>query len=38
MRWDTGNFATKQQPEKVIAIERKLVVRANYDNEAEIKL
>jgi hypothetical protein len=35
--WDTGNFFTqKKQPEKVITLPKKLVVKADWDNELEI--
>ena len=36
--WDTGNYEKKRQPEKVIALDLKLQVRADWDNEREIKL
>lgn len=34
--WDTGNYKQKKQPEKVITIKNKLIVRANWDNEMDI--
>ena len=34
--WDTGNYKQKKQPEKVIALNTKLLVKANWDNEVEI--
>lgn len=34
--WDAGNYKQKKQPEKVIPIKNKLVVRANWDNEIDI--
>lgn len=37
-KWDTGNFTKKIQPEKVIAINQKLSIRANWDNEVDVKL
>ena len=37
-KWDPGNYSIKLQPEKVIALPAKLSVRANWDNEREIKL
>ena len=37
-KWDTGNYSKKLQPEKVIALKDKLVIRANWDNERDIKL
>ncbi len=36
--WDTGDYATKRQPEKTIDIPQKLNVRANWDNEFEINI
>ena len=37
--WDTGEFfGTRRQPEKVIAIKRKLNVKANWDNDNTIDL
>lgn len=37
--WDTGQFfGEKRQPEKVHRIERKITVRANWDNEVDIEL
>ena len=37
--WDTGEFFGKHlQPEKVIAIPKKLKVKGNWDNELEIEL
>lgn len=36
--WDAGNFATKLQPEIVQRIPRKLVIKANWDNEVDINL
>lgn len=34
--WDAGNYSQKIQPEKVIALKTKLVVKPNWDNEIEI--
>ena len=34
--WDTGNYKKKQQPEKVIPIKSRLVVKANWDNEMDL--
>jgi hypothetical protein len=36
--WDTGNYGTKTQPEKVISLPQKLSLRANWDNERDIEL
>lgn len=37
-KWDTGDYSKKLQPEKAITLTQKLSVRANWDNEREIKL
>ena len=38
-RWDAGNFFGKhQQPEKVRQIDKKLTVKANWDNEQSVNL
>ncbi|MEO7209803.1 MAG: Ig-like domain-containing protein, partial [Chitinophagaceae bacterium] len=37
-KWDPGNFDTKKQPEITILIPRKVTVKANWDNEVDIKL
>ena len=37
-KWDPGNYAKKLQPEKAITLTQKLAVRANWDNERDIKL
>ena len=37
-KWDTGNYSKRIQPEKAITIPQKLSVRANWDNERDIKL
>ncbi len=34
--WDAGNYKLKKQPEKVIAIKNKLIVKANWDNELQL--
>jgi hypothetical protein len=36
--WDPGNFRLKKQPEIVLALTRKLSVKANWENEEEITL
>lgn len=33
LKWDTGNFELKTQPEIVLPIEGKITIRANWDNE-----
>ena len=37
-KWDTGNYFLKQQPEKVITLQRKINIRANWDNESDVTL
>ena len=37
-KWDPGDYSKKLQPEKVITLTQKLSVRANWDNERDIKL
>ncbi len=37
-KWDPGDYAKKLQPEKAITLKQKLGVRANWDNERDIKL
>jgi hypothetical protein len=39
-KWDPGNYNNRLQPERAITIstEKKLNVRANWDNERDIKL
>ncbi len=37
-KWDPGNFRENKQPEKVIAIEQKIGVKANWENENDIIL
>jgi uncharacterized protein (DUF2141 family) len=37
-KWDPGDYSKKLQPEKVITLKQKLGVRANWDNEKDIKL
>lgn len=36
--WDPGNYDKKLQPESTITMPQKLAVRANWENEREIKL
>ena len=36
--WDPGDYSKKRQPEKAITLTQKLAVRANWDNERDIKL
>jgi hypothetical protein len=35
--WDPGNYSEKIQPEKAIQLPQKLAVRADWDNERDIK-
>ena len=37
-KWDAGNYSKKIQPEKVIALPKKLSVKENWDNESDINL
>lgn len=37
-QWDPGNYGRKLQPEKVIRLPQKLNIRADWENEREIKL
>ena len=37
-KWDPGNYTKKLQPEKAITLTQKIAVRANWDNERDIKL
>ncbi|MEO6540136.1 MAG: Ig-like domain-containing protein [Ferruginibacter sp.] len=37
-KWDPGDYSKKRQPEKAITLTEKLAVRANWDNERDIKL
>ncbi|MCW3111517.1 MAG: hypothetical protein JWQ09_6023 [Segetibacter sp.] len=36
--WDPGNYAKKIQPEKAITLDKSLSIKANWDNERDIKL
>ncbi|MCC6634184.1 MAG: Ig-like domain-containing protein [Chitinophagaceae bacterium] len=36
--WNTGNYKNKLQPEIVVPLDKKLSIRANWDNEAEINI
>lgn len=37
-KWDPGNYSLKRQPEKVVTLPQKLNIKANWDNEREIRL
>ena len=37
-KWDAGDYSKKLQPEKAITLKDKLSIKANWDNEREIKL
>jgi len=37
-QWDPGSYAAKKQPEIVIRLTQKLSIRANWENEREIRL
>ena len=36
--WDPGNYTKKIQPEKAITLDSKLSIKANWDNERDIRL
>lgn len=36
--WDPGNYTKKLQPEKAITLDSKLSIKANWDNERDIRL
>jgi len=36
--WDPGNYHLKKQPEKVMFIPKKISIRADWDNEADVVL
>lgn len=36
--WDPGNFTLRKQPEVVISLDDKLNIKANWENEREVKL
>ena len=36
--WDPGSYEKKLQPEKAITLDKKLTIRANWDNERDIEL
>lgn len=37
-KWDPGNYAERRQPETAITLDQKLTIKANWDNERDIKL
>jgi hypothetical protein len=37
-QWDPGDYSTKLQPEKAIALPQKLSIKADWENEREIVL
>ena len=37
-KWDPGNYHLKKQPEKVMAIPKKISIRPDWDNEADVQL
>jgi hypothetical protein len=37
-RWDRGNYLKRRQPERVISLDKKLTIKADWDNEREIEL
>ena len=36
-KWDPGSYSKKIQPEKAITLDTKLTIKANWDNERDIK-
>ena len=36
--WDPGNYEKKLQPEKAVTLDKKLTIRADWDNERDIDL
>ena len=37
-KWDPGNYKKKLQPEHALTLDKKLTIKANWDNEREIEL
>lgn len=37
-KWDPGNYRLRIQPEKVIGINKKISIRANFDSDVDIEL
>lgn len=37
-KWDPGNYEKKLQPERAVSLPNKLNIKANWDNERDIKL
>lgn len=37
-KWDAGSYNEKRQPERVVPLQQKLNIRANWDNERDINL
>lgn len=37
-KWDPGNYGKKLQPERAITLDTKLNIKANWDNERDVKL
>jgi uncharacterized protein (DUF2141 family) len=37
-KWDPGNYLKRIQPEKAITLDKKLQIKANWDNEREVEL
>ena len=36
--WDPGNYLLRKQPEKAVTVDSRLLIKANWDNEREVKL
>jgi len=37
-KWDPGSYSEKLQPERVISLDKKLTIRADWDNERDVEL
>lgn len=37
-KWDPGNYKARLQPERAITVDKKITVKANWDNEKEVAL
>ncbi len=36
--WDPGNYTLKIQPEKAVTVDTRLLIKANWDNERDVRL
>jgi hypothetical protein len=37
-KWDPGDYSKKLQPERIISFDKKLSIKADWDNERDIEL